>query len=91
MIIRTAPSSIDVLDPWHDVTVHVTFKTVDPHGLTEVVIDPEPRGDGLLLQLVDAAIARLVVYRNAFIDAEDGDTGSLPPTPLPEPWYGWGR
>ncbi len=86
--LAAAIPSIGVLDAWHDVTVHVTFKTSDPTTLTDVVIEPDPEDNGCLLQLLDAAITRLIVYRDAFIDAEAEDAA---PTPLPMPWYAWGR
>ncbi len=86
-----ATSSVSVLDPWRDVTVHVTFRTIDPINVTEIVVDPDPSSDGCLLQLIDAAITRLQAYREAFMRAEEDDTGSLPPPALPVPWHAWGR
>lgn len=86
-----ASSIAGALDAWSDVTVAATFTTSDPIDCTEVVIDPEPLTESCYLQLIDAAIRRLVAYRDAFIAAEEADTGVLPPTPLPVPWYGWGR
>lgn len=84
------PSSIDVLDPWHDVHVHITFKTVDAPGQVEVAIEPYPEGNGVLLQLVNAAIVRLLAYRNDFMAAEEADVPT-PPTSLPVPWHAWTR
>lgn len=86
--LAVATPSIGVLDAWRDVTVSVTFKTSDPTALTEVVVDPDPVDNGCFLQALDAAITRLIVYRAAFIDAEAEDAA---PTPLPMPWYAWGR
>ncbi len=86
-----ATPSVSVLDPWRDVTVHVTFRTIDPITVTEIVVAPDPRSDGCLLQLIDAAITRLQAYREAFMRAEKDDVGSLPPTALPVPWHAWGR
>ncbi len=86
-----ATPSVSHLDPWRDVTVQVTFKTVDPITMTEIVVDPDPSSDGCLLQLIDAAITRLRAYREAFTRAEKDDAGSRPPTALPVPWYAWGR
>jgi len=92
MITRIAATpSISVLDPWRDVTMHVTFRTIDPINVTEIVVDPDPGGDGCLLQVIDAAITRLQACREAFMQAEEDDTGSLPPTALPVPWYAWCR
>jgi len=45
-----------------------------------------------LLNLLDATMTRLTVYRDAFRQAmsEDADTTvPPPPLPLPTPWYAW--
>jgi len=91
MTIQTAPPSLTALNPWQDVQLQITFKTVDPVDLTEVTLDPDPVDDGCLLQILDAAIRRLTAYRDAFMDAEENDVGSQPPGALPVPWYAWGR
>ncbi len=84
------PPSIDVLDPWQDVHVHMTFKTVDAPGQVEVAIAPYPEGNGVLLQLIDAAIVRLLAYRDDFMAAEAADM-PVPPAALPVPWHAWTR
>jgi len=92
MTIQTAATpSISPLDPWCDVTVHVTFKTIDPITSTEIVVDPYPADDDCLLHLLDAAITRLQAYREALIEAEEEDRGPLPAPTLPVPWHAWGR
>ncbi len=80
--------SVSALDAWDDVTVHVTFQTSAPLTQTEVVVAPDPVDDACLLQLIDAAISRLIAYRLAYRAAEAEDAA---PTPLPMPWYAWGR
>jgi len=91
MTIQTAATpSISPLDPWRDITVHVTFKTIDPITSTEIVVDPYP-DDDCLLHLLDAAITRLQAYREALIEAEEEDRGPLPTPTLPVPWHAWGR
>jgi len=68
-----------------DVTVTATFHPTDPIGATEVVITPEPASHARVLDLLDAAIVRLLAYRDGYKTASDKDT-----TPLfPAPWYGW--
>ncbi len=68
-----------------DVTVTATFHPTDPIGATEVVITPEPATHARVLDLLDAAIVRLLAYRDGYKTASDKDT-----TPLfPAPWYGW--
>lgn len=86
-----ATPSISTLDPWRDMTVQVTFRTVDPIHSTEVVIDPYPTDDGCLLQLLDATITRLRAYREALLEAEEEDREPLPASARPVPWYAWGR
>jgi len=86
-----ATSSVSVLDPWRDVTVHVTFRTIDPINVTEIVVDPHPTDNGCLLQLLDAAIIRLGAYREALIEAEEEDRGPLPAPAPSVPWSAWGR
>lgn len=83
-----ATSSVPALDLWRDVTIHTTFRAVDPIGLTEVVVEPEPDDDGVLLHTLDAAITRLITYRNAFLAAAAEDSAS---TPLPMPRDSWGQ
>jgi len=78
-------TSLDTID---DVTVRVTFRPGDPIGLTEVVIDPEPAEDARVVDLLDAAIARLTCYRDGYHHATEDDAR---PVRLLIPWYGWGR
>jgi len=88
---NAATPSISTLDPWRDVTVHVTFKTSDPMNITEIAVDPYPTDNGCLLQLLDAAIIRLGAYREALIEAEEEDRGPLPAPAPSVPWSAWGR
>jgi len=83
-----------------DVSVTVTFRPLDPIGATEVVASIDlPDATGLL-NLLDATIARLIVYRDAYHQAmtandqpvmeEDADPAPVrTPIPLPVPWYAW--
>lgn len=79
MLTPTAPASIAVLDAWRDHTVRITFRPVDPLGITEVVIDPEPCDNGRLVQLIQAAIVRLLVYHRDFLAAAAQDAAPVPP------------
>lgn len=79
------PSIAPALDAWSDVTVAATFKTCDAIGLTEVAIDPEPVSESCYLQILDAAIRRLIAYRDAYCAAEAEDAA---PIRLPMPWHG---
>ncbi len=74
-----------------DVSVTVTFRPTAPIGSTEVVASLDLPDDTTLLNLLDSAIARLIAYRAAYhlARAEDAATASLPPLPLPTPWYAW--
>jgi len=63
-------TSFDAID---DVTIRVIFRPCDPIGLTEVVIDPEPAEDARVLELLDAAIARLTSYRAGYYQAVTGN------------------
>lgn len=79
MSTRTAaPPSVLALDAWRDHTVSLTFRTVDPVGRVELTVDPDPLANAVLLQLVEAAIVRLVAWRRDFIEAEAGDAVALP-------------
>jgi len=83
-----------------DVSVTVTFRPCSPIGSTEVVTSLDTLDDTALLNLLDATIARLTVYRDAYRQAMTGndqpvmdeDADPLPvraPLPLPVPWYAW--
>ena len=74
-----------------DVTVTVTFRPCSPIGSTEVLTSPDPLDDTSLLNLLDSAITRLTVYRDAYQQAmtEDAATVPPPPLPLPAPWHAW--
>jgi hypothetical protein len=74
-----------------DVSVTVTFRPLSPLGSTEVVTSPDPLDDTGLLNLIDATLTRLTLYRDAFRQAmsEDADPAPPPPLPLPTPWYAW--
>jgi len=87
-IATVATPIVPTLDASDDVTMHVTFRPCAPIGLTEVVIDPEPAEDACVLDLLDAAIARLTCYRDGYRHATEDDAR---PVRLPTPWYGWGR
>ncbi len=87
-IATVATPSVPALDASDDVTMRLTFRPGDPIGLTEVVIDPEPAEDARVMDLLDAAIARLTCYRDGYRHATEDDAR---PMRLPAPWYGWGR
>ncbi len=83
-----------------DVSVTATFRPLDPIGSTEVVASIDlPDATGLLT-LLDATIARLTAYRDAYRQAmtendqpvieEDANPAPVrAPLPLPVPWYAW--
>ena len=73
-----AISSVLSLDARRDYTVSITFRTADRIGLTEIVFDPEPLDNGLLLNLIDEVIARAVAWRRDFIDEEAADVAPIP-------------
>jgi hypothetical protein len=87
-IATVATPIVPALDAGDDVTMRLAFRPCDPIGLIEVVIDPEPVGDARVLDLLDAAIARLTCYRAGYHHAAEEDAR---PVRLPAPWYGWGR
>jgi len=87
-IATVATPIVPALDTGDDVTMQVTFQPGDPIGLTEVVIDPEPAEAARVVDLLDAAIARLACYRDGYRHATEEDAR---PMRLPAPWYGWGR
>ena len=87
-IATVATPIVPALGASEDVTKHVTFRSCDPIGLTEVVIDPEPAEAARVVDLLDAAIARLTCYRDGYRQATEEDAR---PVRLPAPWYGWGR
>jgi len=83
-----------------DISVTATFRPHDPIGATEVVASIDLPDASALLNLLDATIARLTVYRDAYRQAMTGndqpvkeeDADPLPvrtPLPLPVPWYAW--
>jgi len=83
-----------------DVSVTATFRPLDPLGATEVVASLALPDDAALLNLLDATIVRLTVYRDAYRQAmtandqpvmeEDADPAPVrAPLPLPTPWYTW--
>jgi len=83
-----------------DVSVTATFRPHDPIDATEVVASIDLPDDTALLNLLDATIARLTAYRDAYRQAMTGndqpvmdeDTDPAPvrtPLPLPVPWYAW--
>ncbi len=83
-----------------DVSVTATFRPLDPIDATEVVASLTLPDDAGLLTLLDATIARLIAYRDAYRQAmstndqpvrdEDADPTPLrAPLPLPVPWYAW--
>jgi hypothetical protein len=67
-----------------DVTVSATFTPTDPVGSTEVLITPEPATTSGVLELLDAAIVRLLAYRDGYRAASEKDAGPA----FPAPWYG---
>ncbi len=75
-----------------DVSVTTTFRPLDPLGSTEVVASLALPDDAALLNLLDATIVRLTVYRDAYQQAMTEDADPAPvraPLPLPVPWYAW--
>ncbi len=75
-----------------DVSVTATFRPHDPIDATEVVVSPDLPDATALLTLLDATIARLIAYRDAYQQAMDDDADPAPvraPLPLPVPWYAW--
>jgi len=75
-----------------DVSVTATFRPRDPIGATEVVASLDLPNDTALLNLLDATIARLIAYRDAYQQAMTEDADPAPvraPLPLPVPWYAW--
>jgi len=72
-----------------DVSVTATFRPCSPIGSTEVVTSLDPLDDAAVLTLLDATITRLTVYRDAYQQAMTEDTATVPPLPLPVPWYAW--
>ncbi len=87
-IATVATPIVPALDAGDDVTMCLIFRPGDPIGLTEVVIDPEPAEDARVMDLLDAAIARLACYRDGYRHATEEEAR---PMRLPAPWYGWGR
>ncbi len=75
-----------------DMSVTTTFRPHDPLGSTEVVASLDLPNDTALLNLLDATIARLIAYRDAYQQAMTEDADPAPvraPLPLPVPWYAW--
>jgi len=75
-----------------DVSITTTFRPHDPIGATEVVASLDLPDDAALLTLLDATIARLIAYRDAYHQAMTEDADPAPvraPLPLPVPWYAW--
>ena len=75
-----------------DVSVTATFRPRDPLGATEVVASLDLPDDAALLTLLDATIARLIAYRDAYQQAMTEDADPAPvrsPLPLSVPWYAW--
>jgi len=75
-----------------DVSITTTFRPHDPIGATEVVASLDLPDDAALLILLDATIARLIAYRDAYQQAMTADADPVPvraPLPLPVPWYAW--
>jgi len=87
-IATVATPIVPALDAGDGVTMCLIFRPGDPIGLTEVVIDPEPAEDARVMDLLDAAIARLACYRDGYRHATEEEAR---PMRLPAPWYGWGR
>ncbi len=83
-----APRSCVARDD-EDVSVTATFRPCSPIGSTEVVTSLDPLDDAAMLTLLDATITRLTVYRAAYQQAMTEDTATVPPLPLPVPWYAW--
>ncbi len=75
-----------------DISVTATFRPHDPLGATEVVASLDLPDDTALLNLLDATIARLTAYRDAYQQAMTEDADPAPvraPLPLHVPWYAW--
>ncbi len=75
-----------------DVSITTTFRPHDPIGSTEVTTSLDLPDDAALLTLLDATIARLIAYRDAYHQAMTEDADPAPvraPLPLPVPWYAW--
>jgi len=75
-----------------DVSITTTFRPHDPIGATEVVASLDLPDDAALLTLLDATIARLIAYRDAYQQAMTEDADPAPvrsPLPLSVPWYAW--
>ena len=75
-----------------DVSVTATFRPLDPIGATEVSVSIDLPDATALLNLLDATIARLTAYRDAYQQAMREDADPVParaPLPLPVPWYAW--
>ena len=75
-----------------DVSLTATFRPLDPLGSTEVVASLDLPDDAALLNLLDATITRLTVYRDAYQQAMTEDADPAPvraPLLLPVPWYAW--
>ena len=66
-----------------EVAVSATFTSTDPIGSTEVLIIPEPATTSGVLELLDAAIIRLLAYRDGYKAAGEKDAAPL----FPAPWY----
>ncbi len=87
-IVSAAIPSVSSFPSDEDVTIQVTFRLSDPLGTTDVVIDPEPSDGRQVAHVVSAATARLIAFRDGYLEAEDEDAE---PTVLPVPWYAWGH
>jgi len=75
-----------------DVSITTTFRPPDPIGVTEVVASLDLPGDAALLTLLDATIARLIAYRDAYRQAMTEDADPTPvraPRPRPVPRDAW--
>ncbi len=75
-----------------DVSVTATFRPLDPIGSTEVIASLDFPDATAFLNLLDATIARLTAYRDAYQQAMTEDADPAPvraPLPLPVPWYAW--
>ena len=83
--VLSIPPLVIVAHDDDDVIVTATFHPTDPIGATEVVITPEPATHARVLDLLDAAIVRLLAYRDGYKTASDKDAAPL----FPAPWYGW--
>ena len=83
--IPSIPLRVLVAHDDDDVTVTATFHPADPIGATEVVITPEPASYAGVLEMLDAAIVRLLAYRDGYKAASEKDAAP----PLSAPWTGW--